>query len=183
VFSIYFFQKIEGFNQTIEFENEILFRGQNSLTVFSISQDSSGYIWVGTNKGLFRYDGITYKRYIHRDNDSNSIYSNMIFRTTVDPQGVLWISGNDVFARYDALNDSFHSYYLDSMVTDYITAIPRTIYDIIADSSSLWVGLIKGSVYRFDKSDESFTQIYSVDLLKSYGKKVAKISLSKTCLL
>ena len=176
-----FSTKIQGLNQTIEFENEILFRGQNSLTVFSISQDSSRYIWIGTNKGLFRYDGITYKRYIHRDNDPNSIFSNIIFRTNVDPQGVLWISGNGVFARYDALNDSFQSYYLDSMIVDYSVVRPRTIYDIVADSSSLWVGLMAGAVYRFDKSNESFTHILSVNLEGSPGKRnFNKISLSKS---
>ncbi|MBU1634848.1 PAS domain S-box protein [bacterium] len=171
---------VYGLNTVVEFENPILFRGQNSLTVFSISQDSSGYIWIGSNKGLFRYDGITYKRYTHRDNDSHSIFSNMIFRTNVDPQGVLWISGNDAFARYDAVNDSFQSYYLDSMLVDHSVISSRAIYDIVSDSSSLWVGLMAGAVYRFDKSDESFEHILTAKSLKSSGKKVTKISLSKS---
>lgn len=35
----------------------------NASTVYNISQDGEGFIWIGTNSGLIRYDGINFKHF------------------------------------------------------------------------------------------------------------------------
>lgn len=37
--------------------------GFNASTVYNISQDGEGFIWIGTNSGLTRYDGINFKNF------------------------------------------------------------------------------------------------------------------------
>jgi len=170
------YNQLYGLNNLTEFENEKLFRGQGSLTVFSISQDSAGFIWIGSNKGLFRYDGINYKRYTHRDNDPESLFSNVIFRTCVDPQGVLWFSGKKSFGYFDPVNDSFQSYNRDSLVDLSPKPVIRSIYNMVSDSSSLWLGFLNGNIYRFDKKTGSLTMVFSAELYKEHNVKKSKVS-------
>lgn len=37
--------------------------GLNQNSVYSISQDNQGYIWIGTDVGLYRYDGLQFTNY------------------------------------------------------------------------------------------------------------------------
>jgi len=44
-----------------------LFSGREEYRVESILQDSTGIIWFGTNRGLFRYDGFSYEKFTASD--------------------------------------------------------------------------------------------------------------------
>ncbi|TFH20421.1 MAG: hypothetical protein E4H10_16685, partial [Bacteroidia bacterium] len=44
-----------------------LFSGREDYQVESILQDSTGIIWFGTNRGLFKYDGFSYEKYTVSD--------------------------------------------------------------------------------------------------------------------
>ncbi len=37
--------------------------GLTSATVFSLAQDSTGFLWIGTASGLYRYDGVEMRRW------------------------------------------------------------------------------------------------------------------------
>ena len=50
---------IENFN----FKNITIEYGLSQSTVKTIYQDSRGYIWVGTDAGLNRYNGYEFKQY------------------------------------------------------------------------------------------------------------------------
>ena len=41
--------------------------GLPSNTIYAIEQDSLGYIWLGTNKGLSRFDGSEFINYSEED--------------------------------------------------------------------------------------------------------------------
>lgn len=43
--------------------------GLNPASVRSLAQDSAGYIWIGTEGGLFRHDGVQFRRWAGRDLD------------------------------------------------------------------------------------------------------------------
>ncbi len=49
--------------QTPFLKQHHLFKGKEDYNVNVIYQDPKGWIWFGTNKGLFRFDGINYTRY------------------------------------------------------------------------------------------------------------------------
>lgn len=65
--------------------------GLISYQVNSVVQDDEGYIWIATNDGLQRHDGIRYKNFTHRENDSSSLPSKAIWQVTMDAQKNLWI--------------------------------------------------------------------------------------------
>lgn len=84
-----------------------------SSLVSCISQDKYGYIWVGTENGLSKFDGYRFTNY-HKSNaekaDSTSLISNDITKIFIDSEGRMWIGSGEGLMTYDAENDSFRNY-------------------------------------------------------------------------
>jgi signal transduction histidine kinase len=60
--------------------------GLPSGTVYSIAQDSAGYIWFGTDAGASRFDGQHFVNYT----TSDGLADNEVLTVQVDPQGRVW---------------------------------------------------------------------------------------------
>lgn len=70
-------------------------------------QDKEGYIWIGTNKGLFRFDGNTYDIYRHDDADSGSLSDSRILGVMCDTKGRVWVATANGLNLYVASEDCF----------------------------------------------------------------------------
>ncbi len=79
----------------IRFEHLTSENGLSQNAGLDIFQDSRGYIWVGTQDGLNRYDGYTFKIYKHDPDDPTSISHNSILTIAEDESGALWIGTCD----------------------------------------------------------------------------------------
>ena len=60
--------------------------------ISSIEKDKEGYIWIGTDMGLLRYNGTKYKRF--RNTGSESIASDCILSIRNDTEGRLWVASD-----------------------------------------------------------------------------------------
>ena len=58
--------------------------------VYSMAQTGDGYLWIGTSKGLVRYDGLTFVPI--RENDSTQDVSSPVVGLVTDSAGQLWIT-------------------------------------------------------------------------------------------
>jgi signal transduction histidine kinase/ligand-binding sensor domain-containing protein len=56
-----------------------------------IFQDSRGYIWIGTQNGLNRFDGYNFEVFLSKPSDSTTISNNWIYSIDEDRNGDLWI--------------------------------------------------------------------------------------------
>lgn len=54
-------------------------------------QDTFGFVWIGTQRGLLKYDGYKFKHYTHNPSDSTSLSSNWITAIEEDSKGNLFI--------------------------------------------------------------------------------------------
>lgn len=61
-----------------KFQNLSLNDGLSNLATHSIYQDDLGYIWIGTARGLNRYDGISFKHYFYNDDDVSLFHDNIV---------------------------------------------------------------------------------------------------------
>ena len=61
--------------------------GLANQAVTTITQDGAGYLWVGTENGLFRFDGARFLRYGKRD----GLPAPFITALTTDAAGRLWV--------------------------------------------------------------------------------------------
>ncbi|HEV2110144.1 MAG TPA: ATP-binding protein [Gammaproteobacteria bacterium] len=60
-------------------------------TVFSILQDTQGYMWLATSTGLERYDGYKFTIFKHKPSDPASLASDFVKALYLDSTGRLWI--------------------------------------------------------------------------------------------
>ena len=59
-------------------------------TVEAIAQTSDGYLWIGTQRGLARFDGVRFT--VHAPGNPPALRSGAIDSLLADPDGSLWVS-------------------------------------------------------------------------------------------
>jgi len=95
----------------IKFDHFTVKDGLPERQIRFIKQDNEGYIWVGTQNGLLRYDG--YKPKVYRFGvDKDSYYQTCSSESMIiDNNNTIWVStfGNGLF-RYDRSADKFIQY-------------------------------------------------------------------------
>ncbi len=84
--------------------------GLSQSTVFSICQDSTGFMWFGTMDGLSRYDGYEFRVWRHTPADSASISSDIVRLVYSDGSGRIWAGTVNGLSLYDADSDSFRNW-------------------------------------------------------------------------
>ncbi|NQU51563.1 MAG: hypothetical protein HQ522_03385, partial [Bacteroidetes bacterium] len=70
-------------------------------------QDSQGFVWLGTQNGLNRFNGETFDVYSFNPLDSNSISNNWIYAISEDFEGNLWIGTKGGLNKYMAKQNKF----------------------------------------------------------------------------
>ncbi|WP_041566847.1 sensor histidine kinase [Nonlabens dokdonensis] len=95
---------LSSFNAIAQEPVRIKVTEQNGLPsneVYSIEEDSKGFVWIASNKGLVRYDGTTSKTYDHPEKVGLSV-----FELFVDEKDRVWcmnLTGQIFYAQGDDL--------------------------------------------------------------------------------
>lgn len=135
--------------------------GLSDSTVRAILQDTTGFIWLGTQGGLDRYDGKEIRHYQADPSNPNSPSGSWIQALFEDSFGILWIGTRDNGLNYyDPTTESFKALKNDP---NQETSVPHDrIWSITEDRhKQLWVGT-KDGMARLDlksfytKGDASF---------------------------
>ena len=77
-----------------------------------IVQDAQGFIWIGSDHGLHKYDGYKFTVFTHDENDSTSISNNSINAMHVDRKGRLWIGTKSGLNKWQPEMESFKHFFL-----------------------------------------------------------------------
>ena len=72
-------------------------QGLTSLAITQLSQDAQGFLWVGTEDGLYRYDGSRFQAYSLKQ----GLPSSQITAIHQDPQGAFWVGTFGGLARWN----------------------------------------------------------------------------------
>lgn len=125
--------------------------GLSHNTVFCAIQDRSGFMWFGTNEGLNRFDGYTFKVYEYDSRDSLSLIQNRVNSMCEASDGTIWICTEDGVCTYHPETDSFHPFRL---TPEYVK--PSYFLHIVEDEEhDLW--MIQNNCFvRYTPSDKSF---------------------------
>ena len=98
----------------INFKSLTIENGLSQSTVETILQDSNGYMWIGTNDGLNKYNGYSFKKYEHDIYDKNTISSNYIVDIVEDNDGYIWVSTTNGLNKINPKNDNIINYFSKS---------------------------------------------------------------------
>ena len=83
----------------------------NSTAPTALAEDGAGFLWVGTQNGLARWDGYHFRSYKADPAIPGSLPDNLIRQLRTDTRGRLWIATNSGgLARYDRDGDRFVTY-------------------------------------------------------------------------
>jgi diguanylate cyclase (GGDEF)-like protein len=90
----------------------LLESGSSRDWVNTLCRDATGYLWVGTDNGLRRYDGYEYTVFSNDPANPGSIGSNLVWSLLIDSEQKLWV-GNDQLSAFNAETETFDNYPLN----------------------------------------------------------------------
>ena len=123
----------------------------SSNHITSICQDKLGFIWVSTEYGLNRFDGVNFTYYYVDDNTSQPLLNNNCRKVFCDRDGLVWVISYNGIQRYDRLSSSFPIVKIDIEEQLYPT-------DILEMSDGrLLVLTTKKGLYLIDKDNMQAT--------------------------
>ncbi|MBK9927069.1 MAG: GGDEF domain-containing protein [Anaerolineales bacterium] len=139
----------------VRFEHLGIENGLSQNTGQVIFQDSRGFLWIGTQDGLNRYDGYAFTVFRHDPDNLASISNNSILSITEDVQGFLWVGTRDGgLNRFDPVTEKFISYHNNPRNSNSLSN--NTVTSILRDShGTLWVGTLDG-LNRFNPKSNGF---------------------------
>ncbi|RXK81178.1 two-component regulator propeller domain-containing protein [Filimonas effusa] len=101
-------------------------QGLSSPTVYDILQDSYGFLWLATEDGLNRFDGINFRIYRHIPGNNNDLGVNHVTSLYEGRDGRIWIGTNGGgLCYYDRGKDSVFNYKATGPI--YISAVVNSI--------------------------------------------------------
>ena len=125
------------------------------MSVYSIFMDSNNIAWLGTNNGLFFYDGVTTHAVSEDEITRNKVYS------IIEDDGTLLLGTNRGVMKYTSRTNDFH----------YVTPKDsiREVRCLLRIGDELWMGGIYG--------------MYTYNLKSRETKKSLSRSAAQICLL
>ena len=146
------------FAPPIEFAHLSLEDGLSQATVFCMIQDSQGFMWFGTEDGLNRFDGYTFKVYRNIQDDPTSLTDSWVNAITEDSQGFLWIgTEGGGLNRFDPKTQVFQSYRHNPDNPNSLSS--DTVLSLYQDRTGiLWIGTDGGGLNRFNQYTHTFTR-------------------------
>src|SRR5690349_10642895 len=99
------------YSQNIRFEHLSLEEGLSQSVVTSILQDRTGFLWIGTQDGLNRYDGYNFTVYKPDSTNPASLSDRWITALSEDEEGYLWVGTRlGGLNRYNPVTGDFKRY-------------------------------------------------------------------------
>lgn len=122
--------------------------------LMTVLPDSNGTIWIGTKKGLCRFDPITRK--ITRIRLFMNGAEPMIMRIIIDHKGMLWMATRNAgLIAYDPIT-GIPQYYLHNSA-DSASVCSNDLWCVYEDKErNLWIGSWGNGLDRFDRSSGKF---------------------------
>lgn len=119
---------LKGFSQQYIFTNYSINSGLSQSVVNCVFQDSKGYLWIGTQNGLNRFNGATFDVFSYNPQDTGSISNNWIYAITEDRSGNLWVGTKGGLNEYLVTKNKFRRI---SYTIDYPHDVTQFCYDLV----------------------------------------------------
>ena len=152
------------------FNNISIEDGLSQATVETMMQDSKGYIWLGTNDGLDRYNGYTFKKYSYEKGQENSLVNSYILDIKEDSEGNIWVATAAGISKIYNDGEKVQNYTSDSESGNLSNDNTTTM--LISNSNKIYVGTAEG-INLYDKKTDKFNLIYP-ELKEEYVNSLAE---------
>lgn len=143
--------------QYSKFEYLTVNNGLSSNRIRCLFKDNKGYLWVGTDVGLDRFDSYNVKKYRHTENLAGSISSDVVKCIYEDREKNLWFGTSDGLNLFNPLKDNFEVFRNDPSNIKSLNS--NSITGIIEDKSGyLWIVTDGSCLNRWDGEKQEFNR-------------------------
>ena len=141
--TVFYYPSFAQKNQ-IPFDHLTVESGLSQSRIFSIAQDSMGFMWFGTKDGLNRYDSHQFEVFRNNANDSTTLSSSQnINALLTDSKGNLWVGTQEGLNKYLPETNSFKRFLNHPKQNNSLSN--NTIRCIYEDrEGNIWIGTENG---------------------------------------
>jgi signal transduction histidine kinase/ligand-binding sensor domain-containing protein/DNA-binding response OmpR family regulator len=138
------------------FEHLTVNDGLSHSDAMAVTQDRLGFLWIGTNRGVNRYDGYELKKYILPVNPLNGLSGNRVRALHVGRDGRLWVGAESSgLSLYDADRDRFidiNEHQVPAALHSLARRLAQADVAVITSDPQgrLWVGTQRQGVFVLD---------------------------------
>jgi len=137
------------------FEHLTIEHGLVQNTVASIHQDQQGFVWMGTEGGLQRYDGSQFRLFRHDPDDDDSLRDNFVNAIAEEEEGLLWVGTRTGIHRLDPLSGT-----IERVPMDHSSDRPMgMVWDIHVDSEGVVWAATHEDAFRLGPNDRYFQRL------------------------
>ena len=143
--------------EKIKFGRISLDQGLSQASGNAILQDRQGFLWIGTQDGLNRWDGYELEIFKRDPNDSASLADNFIVQLWEDSEGLIWVfhGGGRALTLLDPLRRTFRRLVHDpddprSLGGDARFINPNAVFE--DQRGRVWLGTIGGGIELVDRA-------------------------------
>ena len=138
------------------FESITIDNGLPHSTVYRIIQDKKGFIWMGTQRGLIRYDGYECRLFGQTQPNSPGFSGKSVHALYEDKKGNLWIGTHSGDLCIRAANTGKIQYLTDT--TTFKVLIDKRIQSIFEDNlGKIWIGTLDDGLIVYDPKIKTTT--------------------------
>lgn len=130
--------------------------GVSSNNISTLFQDQKGYIWIGTENGLNRFDGNQFTLYQKNNPLYSNFHANSINTICETTDKELWLGTDNGVFIYNQVKDTFTPFVKQ---TSDKTSITSWITHIIQDKAgNIWIATHKQGIFLFNTQTDKLTQ-------------------------
>ncbi len=142
----------------LNFEAINLFENHSAGRIQAIAQDENGLIWIGSQQGLFRFDGRRVLSFVRDPHNPRSLPNNSITALHMDSQGRLWLGTQRGIALYLPEKEEFQRELGPDKTGD--SAISSQVNGIVHTSDgTVYASTEAGRIFKLDEPSATFVPV------------------------
>jgi len=166
LFAFIFNSHVSKSQEILRFEHFNTTRGLSQNTVSTILCDSKGFLWLGTNSGLNRFDGTNFRVFVNEEQGVQHFTHNRVIKIWEDAQGFIWFETHDGHYHYfDPVSETF------TTLADFFSEeeISQAFYSDFLQYSKdeVWISTLNKGVFQLVFDSEKHT--YNINTYTSRG--------------
>ena len=149
--------------------------------VLALVQDQQGLVWLGTDNGLARHEGVRIRSWHHDRHDPQSLPNEQVNALAEDGTGALWVATANGVGRLDAARSTFRRYALPASDAERTRA--NRVDDLLCDvGGRVWASTEGGLFALAPATGEAARLLPTADTRGPPGTRVLKHALVRDTL-
>jgi len=135
---LFFSLRVFSQNESVVFEKYTVDDGLSQSTINCLFQDSKGYLWIGTQDGLNRFNGKNFDVFYNDPLNPKSISNKWIYDIAEDQYGNIWVATLFGLNKFNRNDETFEHFFHDN---NNPRSIPENeVLGVMVDSkNNLWI--------------------------------------------